>query len=75
MLTDTNIDHFKDHVTIKRDEIHTNPARVSIKAPAPADAKFAPYANSLFPGSKYGGMRGNLAYSAASYQKVYIVRR
>ncbi|GJU79706.1 Myb domain protein 4r1 [Tanacetum coccineum] len=38
-------------------------------APDPDDTKFAPYLNPLFPGSKNGGMKGNLAYLAASYQK------
>ena len=45
--------------------IHTIPWLISGKTPDPAEAKLTPYLNSCFPGLKYGGINGNLAYSAA----------
>ena len=53
-----------DIINGSKEEIHTNPAWLSTNAPAPPDAKFAPYVNSLFCGSRYVGMRGSPANSA-----------
>lgn len=44
---------------------HTDPWRVSERAPAPADAKFAPSVYFWKPGWRYGFIKGNFPYSAA----------
>jgi hypothetical protein len=45
---------------------HTSPWLVSTRAPAPPDAKLTPFVNWLFPGSKYSGINGSFANSAAT---------
>ena len=58
---------------------HTIPTLVSVRAPAPAEAKFNPFVKSLLSGLRYGGINGNLANPAIkrkqfpeSYSKTII---